>query len=82
MACNACNSGNNNTVHGSTFPDFVANSCCNPCCGNVAGVSTCGCDSCGACGCNNCGCNSCGCNTCGCNACLLRTRGCTSCDND
>lgn len=86
MACNSCNSCGNNTygyrttnVGGIWFPDFVANSCCNPCCAaEVAGVSTetdcvnrvngCGCvrPTC-SCGCNQ---NStCGCsqnNNCGC----------------
>jgi len=70
MACNSCNNLASNYI---TFPDFVSNSCCNPCCsGNVAGVGSgsCGC----GCGCsgvagnstNGCGCsNGCGCNTCG-----------------
>ena len=68
MACNSCNSGCSNSIW---FPDFVSNSCCNPCCcGSVGGQSSNGC----GCGCNSC--NSCGsvgdtssgnC-TCGCNA--------------
>ena len=57
MACNSCN--------GILFPDFVSNSCCNPCRQNqtVGGTST-GC----GCGCgnvNNTGC-SCGCDAYGC----------------
>ncbi|MBQ9967680.1 MAG: hypothetical protein IJO88_03035 [Oscillospiraceae bacterium] len=69
MACNSCNSCNScGNVQGITFPDFVANSCCNPCCENaVAGQSTGGCG-CG-CGCGNVGGTSCGCNRCGCNSC-------------
>ena len=68
MACNFCN----NSCGGIVFPDFVANSCCNPCCdnSNVGGVndSTCGCGN--SCGCNSCGNaagSSCGC---GCSSCL------------
>lgn len=79
MACNSCNSCNWTTwngVSGIQFPDFVANSCCNPCCesGSVGGTSTCGCSchSCGnvggtcGCGCSSCG-NVSGNSTCGCN---------------
>ena len=47
MACNSCSScgsGRANII----FPDFVANSCCNPCCAT----------SCNSCS-NSCGCNSC-----------------------
>ena len=78
MACNSCSSN----VNGIIFPDFVSNSCCNPCCENqaVGGVSNgCGCHSCGCnqgavagtstgCGCshNHCGCH-CNHNHCGCN---------------
>ncbi len=67
MACNSCNSCNScGNVQGITFPDFVSNSCCNPCCENaVAGQSTGGC----GCGCGNVGGTSCGCNRCGCNSC-------------
>ena len=68
MACNSCNRSLFNTL---TFPDFVANSCCNPCCsGSVLGTGSCGC------GCQNCGCNpcGCGCNSCGCNICARRDR--------
>ena len=65
MACNSCNSCN-----GIVFPDFVANSCCNPCCENSNAAdlnnNACGYHTCG----NTCGCgNSCGCNTCGCTTC-------------
>ena len=57
MACNSCNSCNSYNSNGIWFPDFVSNSCCNPCCsGSVAGTST-------GCGCSSCGCNSC--NSCG-----------------
>ena len=45
--CNSCGSGN---VNGITFPDFVANACCNPCCRGNAGYVTTG--SCG-CGCDD-----------------------------
>lgn len=59
MACNSCNRSLFNTL---TFPDFVSNSCCNPCCsGSVLGTGSCGCHSCG---CGNCGCNGCGCSIC------------------
>ena len=71
MACNSCNSCNWTTwngVSGIQFPDFVSNSCCNPCCqsGSVGGTNTgCGCNSCGnVSGNSNCGC---GCHSCGCN---------------
>ena len=86
MACNSCNSCGNNTygyrttnVGGIWFPDFVANSCCNPCCAaQVAGVSDetdyvnringGGCVRSTGCGCHHhCGCG-CGCtqnNSCG-----------------
>ncbi len=46
MACNSCNSCGNTYGYRTTnsngiwFPDFVANSCCNPCCAaEVGGVS-------------------------------------------
>ena len=74
-SCNACgNARGYLTTNGIYFPDFVANSCCNPCCSNaVGGVSANGC------GCHGCGCHSCGCGqtagnnsgsncTCGCDA--------------
>ena len=75
MACNSCNSCNWTTwngVSGIQFPDFVANSCCNPCCenSNVGGTSTgCGCNSCGNVGgtSTGCGCHCHCCRRCGCN---------------
>ena len=72
MACNSCSSCNNSSSNRCSivFPDFVANSCCNPCCS----TSTCGC------GCNNsCGCNSCGCsNSCGCGCNMAATTAATA----
>lgn len=58
MSCNSCNFGNfdnrfRNAVPALIFPDFVRNSCCNPCCTNFFGNrfgcsnffnSRCGCD--------------------------------------
>lgn len=61
MACNCGNSCcSNGNPRGILFPDFVANSCCNPCCNgtDTAGVSTngtCGCNTCCGCGCTSCG---------------------------
>jgi len=67
MACNSCNSGCSNSIW---FPDFVSNSCCNPCCcGSVGSQSSNGCGC--SCGCNSCGSvggTSSGNCTCGCNA--------------
>lgn len=60
MACNSCNSCNRcYTTTGSQgiiFPDFVANSCCNPCCQDTTTTASgCGCTSCNCCtGCNSC----------------------------
>ena len=62
MACNSCNNYGSN-VAGIWFPDFVSNSCCNPCCrGNVGGTSNnnCGCGNVGGTSNNNCGCGNVG----------------------
>lgn len=62
-SCNAVNTVNTTNsccggVAGITFPDFVANACCNPCCttdgANYVTTGSCGCAACGArssCGC-------------------------------
>ena len=60
MACNFRSSN----VNGIIFPDFVRNSCCNPCCEeeeSVGGVNTgCCCHHCGSVGGVNSGCCNCG----------------------
>ena len=45
MACNSNNSCSSNRC-AITFPDFVANACCNPCCSTSCGCgNSCGCGS-------------------------------------
>ena len=83
MACNSCGS------NGIIFPDFVSNSCCNPCCDNAVGgvgSGSCGCGSVGGTGSSNCGCGSVGgtgSSNCGCgnNCCCNCGNNCCRCRN-
>ena len=81
MACNSCNNWSN--IAGINFPDFVSNSCCNPCCdGSVAGTNTdrCRCHHC--CGCGDgsvAGTSTCGCHRCCGSVAEPNIRGCHSC---